>query len=72
MLFSKEAFGPDVSSSLTIDELKVVVDGIRFLDKSLNFKIDKDKEAESMSQLRHAFGKSLYFSHNLKRSFVGL
>lgn len=70
VVFSKEAFGPDVSSSLTIDELKVVVDGIRFLDKSLNFKIDKDKEAESMSQLRHAFGKSLYFSHNLKKGHL--
>lgn len=70
VVFSKEAFGPDVSSSLTIDELKVVVDGIRFLDKSLNFKIDKDKEAEGLSQLRHAFGKSLYFSHNLKKGHL--
>lgn len=36
-------FGPDTKSSLTIDEVKQLVEGVRFIEKSLENKIDNSK-----------------------------
>ena len=66
-VLSRDSFGPDVSSSVTIEEMKVIVEGIRFNEKSLSSKIDKDLEAEAMTDLRELFGRSIYFSHDLKQ-----
>ena len=35
-VLSRDSFGPDVSSSVTIEEMKVIVEGIRFNEKSLS------------------------------------
>lgn len=58
-VLSREAFGPDTTSSVTTAELKQLVDGIRFIEKAKAHPIDKDQIAESMSDLKRMFGKSL-------------
>ena len=39
--FSKEMFGPDVSSSITIDELGQLVEGIQFIETTLENEVDR-------------------------------
>lgn len=67
VVLSKDSFGPDVSSSITINELSSMVEGIRFNEKALSSNIDKDFEANEMSELRQMFGKSIYFLHDLEQ-----
>ncbi len=67
VVLSRDSFGPDVTSSVTIEELKVIVEGVRFTEKSLASRIDKDLEAEAMTDLRQLFGRSIYFSHDLEQ-----
>jgi N,N'-diacetyllegionaminate synthase len=57
--FSREMFGPDVSSSITIRELRQLVEGIRFIEKMRAHPIDKDKMAVDMAPLRSLFMKSV-------------
>jgi N,N'-diacetyllegionaminate synthase len=57
--FSREMFGPDVSSSITIPELRQLVEGIRFIEKIQAHPIDKDKMAVDMAALRNLFTKSV-------------
>lgn len=57
--FSRECFGPDVPASLTIAELGTLVEGVRFLEKSLASPVDKDAAAAEMETLRGIFTKSV-------------
>ncbi len=57
--FSREMFGPDVSASLTTDELKKLVEGIRFIEASLAHPMEKDSLAGQLDPLRRMFGQSL-------------
>ncbi|MBK7864655.1 MAG: N-acetylneuraminate synthase family protein [Archangiaceae bacterium] len=59
IVFSKESFGPDTSSSLTSADLTQLVQGVRFIEKARANPVDKDVAAEGMSDLRRMFGKSL-------------
>lgn len=59
MVFSRECFGPDTSSSVTTPQLKELVDGIRFIEAARANPVDKNQMAESMTDLRRMFGKSL-------------
>ncbi len=52
-------FGPDVSSSLTVEGLKQLVDGVRFLETALASPIDKDVMAQDMAEMRRIFQKSV-------------
>ena len=73
VVLSKDSFGPDVSSSITISELCNLVEGIRFNEKALSSNIDKNVEANGMNELRELFGKSIYFLHDLKQGHeIGL
>jgi N-acetylneuraminate synthase len=56
---SRWAFGPDVSSSLTIEQLAETVAGVRFVTAALASPVDKDDEAERMADLRATFGRSV-------------
>ncbi|MDA0891551.1 MAG: N-acetylneuraminate synthase family protein [Proteobacteria bacterium] len=69
-VFSKECFGPDVSSSVTTSELASLVEGIRFLERAFNSPIDKDEKAEQMRDLSRLFGKSIYLRHDLHQGHV--
>lgn len=56
---SRRMFGPDVVASLTVEELSQLVEGARFIHRSLANPLDKDLEAASRSDLRALFTKSL-------------
>lgn len=63
--FSREMFGPDVSASLTTDELKKLVEGIRFIETSLAHPMEKDSLAGQLDPLRRMFGQSLVAATDL-------
>ena len=64
--FSKKMFGPDVSSSLSIDELKELVNGVRFIENILRNDVDKNFLAEELQPMRKIFRKSIVFIKDLK------
>jgi N,N'-diacetyllegionaminate synthase len=56
---SREMFGPDVPVSVTTDELRQVVAGVRFIEQMNANPVDKDQLAREMSPLRDMFTKSV-------------
>ena len=56
---SRGMFGPDVPASITMEELRDLVDGIRFVEKMRANPVDKDAIAGEMAPLRAIFTKSL-------------
>lgn len=67
---SREMFGPDVPASVTTDELKQLVDGIRFIEKMHANPVDKDEIAREMAPLHDLFTKSVVAKRNLKAGTV--
>ncbi len=57
-VFDKRMFGPDVSSSLTIEALAQLVEGIRATHTMLSNPVDKNDNAH-FSSLKNTFGRSL-------------
>jgi len=68
-VFDRRMFGPDASSSLTIDEVKELVDSIRFLEKSLNHPIDKN-DLNPYWDLKKIFEKTLAVNKKLPANHV--
>jgi N-acetylneuraminate synthase len=62
---SREAFGPDVSASVTTTELCQLVEGIRFIEQSLAHPVDKDASAEELKPLCDTFRKSIVARRDL-------
>ena len=56
---SRGMFGPDVPASITMEELRQLVDGIRFVERMRANPVDKDAIAREMAPLRAIFTKSL-------------
>lgn len=56
--FSRESFGPDVSSSVTIDELRQVSEGSAFIRRCLGSPVDKDLVAAELRALKTVFSRS--------------
>ena len=56
---SPSAFGPDVPASLTPEELKQMVGGIRMVEASVRSIPDKDTIAEDMVEMKKIFGRSV-------------
>jgi N-acetylneuraminate synthase len=56
---SRGMFGPDVPASVTIEELRQLVDGVRFVETMRAHPIDKEAVARDMAPLRAIFTKSL-------------
>ena len=56
---SRGMFGPDVPASVTIEELRQLVDGVRFVERMCANPVDKDAVASDMAPLRAIFTKSL-------------
>ena len=54
-------FGPDVPASVTTEELRLLVDGVRFVERMRAHPVDKDKDAagDDVASLRDIFTKSL-------------
>lgn len=66
VVFDKRQFGPDTPASLTIDETKQLVTGIRQIQDSLSSPILKS-DIEAFSGLKMIFEKSLAVNQSLKK-----
>jgi N,N'-diacetyllegionaminate synthase len=64
---SRESFGPDVSASLTPDDLARMVRGIREVKTSLQTPVDKDAFAVAHTELRSLFGRGIITRESLKK-----
>jgi len=67
---SREMFGPDVSSSITMTELSQLVAGVRFIERMLEAPVDKDHIASELSSIRQIFSKSIVARENLSAGTV--
>ena len=56
---SRGMFGPDVPASVTMEELRHLVDGVRFVERMHAHPVDKDAAARDVASLRDIFTKSL-------------
>ncbi|MGH9875776.1 MAG: N-acetylneuraminate synthase family protein [Pyrinomonadaceae bacterium] len=68
--FSREAFGLDVSVSLTPDQLRELVKGIRFVERALANPVEKDRVTQSLEGLRGLFFHSVVTSRDLAASSI--
>lgn len=67
--FDRRMFGPDASSSLSIDEFASLVDGVRFMEKARGDGPAKTID-ENKQKLRTIFGKSLTVNRSLQEGHV--
>ena len=69
VVFDREQFGPDVSSSLTITETKGLVKGVNEIAKALDHPVDKSDNS-AFTGLKQIFEKSLAVNKNLLKGHV--
>jgi N-acetylneuraminate synthase len=62
VVFSRKMFGPDVGSSIELEELAELVRGIKAIYRSIENPVDKDAVADELSPMRGLFTKSLVCS----------
>jgi len=55
VVFSRECFGPDVTSSITTAELRQLVDGVRFIERMCGGGTTKDDMAKELKAIREVF-----------------
>lgn len=67
---SREMFGPDVKASVTIEELKQIVNGTEFISKMLEVQEDKRELSDNRKTLRAMFSKSIYAKRDLRAGEV--
>ena len=67
---SRDMFGPDVSSSVTIDELSKLVEGTHFISSALRNPVDKDAVAAEKAELRALFTRSVVARTDLPAGHV--
>lgn len=63
--FDKEMFGPDSKASLTINQVKQLVQSLKEIDHDKNYPIKKN-----LSNLKIIFGKSLSVNKNLDKNHI--
>ena len=68
-VFDKRMFGPDAKASLTIDQIKNLVQGVNEISKDLSTKSNKDS-SESFSDLKKIFQKSLAVNKDLDAGHI--
>jgi N,N'-diacetyllegionaminate synthase len=56
---SREMFGPDVVASITTEELKMLVEGVRFTEAMLANPVNKNEMARETAPLRKLFTRSV-------------
>lgn len=67
---SRGMFGPDVPASVTMEELRVLVDGVRFVERMHAHPVDKDVAARDVAPLRDIFTKSVVAQGELSAGTV--
>jgi N-acetylneuraminate synthase len=68
VVFVKEMFGPDVKSSLTMDEVKVLVKAVRNIDVALKNPVDKS-DITAFDTLKSTFEKSICVNKNMSKGY---
>lgn len=68
--FSPEAFGPDVVASVTLSQLRELVQGVRFLERARAHPVDKDQLSEELLGMRQLFTRSVVARVALTRGTV--
>lgn len=59
VVFDRRSYGPDVSSSLTLDELALLVAGCRSVWTMRRHPVDKDAEVAELAPMRDLFSRSV-------------
>lgn len=67
---SREMFGPDVAVSLTTEELRQLIEGVRFIEKMKANPVDKDDIASEVESMRDLFTKSVVARTDLRAGTV--
>lgn len=66
VVFDKEMFGPDAKASLTIPQIKALVNGVSQIQNSLEHPVNKHVNSDFLT-LKNLFEKSLAVNKNLKK-----
>jgi len=69
VVFDRRMFGPDSSSSIEIDELQKMIEGVRMVEKSLHSGFDKST-SEGHIRMRGLFGKTLCINKSMRKGDV--
>ncbi|MGH2454272.1 MAG: N-acetylneuraminate synthase family protein [bacterium] len=67
---SRQMFGPDGSSALTLPEVRQLVEGVRLIERMKASPVDKDALALELDAMRQIFGKSLVAGSDLAAGTV--
>ncbi len=70
LTLSRDMFGPDVSASVTPDQLRQLVEGIRFIETMRAHPMDKESISEPIQALRDIFTKSVVVTGDLAAGTV--
>jgi N,N'-diacetyllegionaminate synthase len=65
-VFDKKMFGPDTKASLTIEQIRTLVKGVRDIECAISNPIVKD-DITSFTDLKRMFGKSLAVNKSVKK-----
>ncbi|MDA9032436.1 N-acetylneuraminate synthase family protein [Amylibacter sp.] len=69
VVFDKRMFGPDATSSLTIDEFKYLVQGVRDIETMLRNPVNKTDLSEK-KEIKRIFEKSLAVRYDLPKGHI--
>ena len=69
VVFDKQMFGPDSKSSLTLNQTKQLITGIKQVNQALEHPIDKSDDSQ-FQQLKSIFGKSLAVNKDLPAGHI--
>jgi N-acetylneuraminate synthase len=69
VVLSKNEFGPDVTSSLTTEEARLLVKGVQEVSEALQHPIDKNDNSK-FTELKNIFEKSLAVNKDLTRGHI--
>ena len=70
LTMSRDMFGPDVAASVTPAELRMICDGVRFIEKMRSSPIDKARINGDVAALRDVFFKSVVAAQDLPAGTV--
>lgn len=67
--FDQRMFGPDSTSSISIDQVKQLVKGVRQIETAIKCPVDKS-DCSAYETLKTIFGKSLAVNNDLKKGHI--
>lgn len=67
--FSREQFGPDTTSSLSLNQVEELIRGVKDVKQALDYPVDKN-DINQFKNLKDIFGKSLAVNKDLKKGHI--